>query len=102
MTIAQKNDELRFSMPFVQKPHRFMMSRGVACLEADKLLSLIKLFREFKDFGKHNDPYGERDFIDLDLDGDKFFLKIDYFDDNFEYYREDGNRVLLIMRANEY
>lgn len=102
MTISQKNDELRLSIPFVQKPHRFMMSKGVACLDDDKLLRLIKLFKNFKDFGPHNDPHGEREFINLDLDGEKFFLKIDYFDDDFQYYREDGNRVLLIMFANEY
>ena len=86
----------------IPSPHRLMMTKGVACLAEDKLLQLFKSFREFEKFEPGNDPYGERDFIALEVGGEKYFLKMDYFDDSFMYFREDGNRVITIMQANEY
>ena len=109
--IAALNDELR------QHPtHRALglitMTSGVAALGpgfwvkvANKLASL-----EPKDFDKGNNPYGERDFAPIEVDGEKLFFKIDYFEKGSEYMAgaetpenpETTDRVLTVMLTDEY
>jgi hypothetical protein len=54
------------------------------------------------------DPYGEHDFGNFEVAGQKFFFKIDYYDPNLEFGSEDPGdpqkttRVLTIMLAEEY
>lgn len=63
---------------------------------------------EFKDFTEDNDPYGEHDFGAFDLDGEKLFWKIDYYDHEMQGGSDDPAdpaktvRVLTIMLADEY
>jgi len=64
--------------------------------------------RTYDDFSSDNDPYGEHDFGSFELDGDKFFWKIDYYDLAMKYGSEDASdpkvttRVLTIMLRDEY
>jgi Ser/Thr protein kinase RdoA (MazF antagonist) len=58
--------------------------------------------REFEDFTPNNDPYKEHDMAFFDVGGEKYFFKFDYYDDNYKFFKEDGNRVLTIGRAHEY
>jgi hypothetical protein len=61
---------------------------------------------DYTDFNKDNDPYGEHDFGSLVVAGEKVFWKIDYYDENLKNWCDplspDCNRVLTIMRADEY
>jgi hypothetical protein len=64
--------------------------------------------RGFAKFEPANDPYGEHDFGAVDVAGQKFFWKIDYYDSKMEFGSDDPadpaktTRVLTIMRADEY
>ena len=64
--------------------------------------------REFSDFNRDNDPYGEHDFGALDVLGQKVFWKIDAYDKDLKYGSSDPTdptvttRVLTIMLASEY
>ena len=109
--IAALNDELR------QHPtHRGLglitMTSGVTALGpgfwvkvAEKLASL-----EPSDFDKGNDPYGERDFKAIEVDGEKLFFKIDYFERGSSHTLgavtpenpETTDRVLTVMLTDEY
>jgi len=42
-----------------------------------------------------------RTFI-VNMSEKKYICKIDYYDDDFEGFQEDGNRVFTIMNASEY
>jgi hypothetical protein len=62
----------------------------------------------FDAFTEGDDPYGEHDFGAFDLDGTRYFWKIDYYDHDLEHGSDDPSdpektrRVLTIMRADKY
>jgi len=83
-----------------------LFTRG-ASLPVERQLSLQDAVRRFQTFTEENDPHGEHDFGMIVRFGQKFFWKIDYFENsNMELggdpYREDVFRVLTVMRAYEY
>ena len=59
-------------------------------------------------FCEDNDPYGEHDFGAFEVEGEKLFWKIDYYDKALEHGSEDPadptrtTRVLTVMLASEY
>lgn len=94
--IAVKNDLFRttfFGCRVVvsESLHRSPKKEGV-----------LTAVRSFNDFNKDNDPYGEHDCAFFEVDGELFYFKFDYYDDNFEFYKEDGNRVLTIGFSSDY
>lgn len=93
--VAQKNDLLR--QTFIGC--RVVMTEGIAHdPDKDKIITAV---RTFSDFTLDNDPYGEHDFGSFQINN-TYFWKFDYYDDNYELYQEDGNRVLTIGRMDEY
>jgi hypothetical protein len=85
-----------------------LMTRGVNALDADVKRRLLVRVRTFDAFTPENDPFEEHDFGSIDVDGEWFFFKIDYFDPLLEGHSENAadpwvtTRVLTIMRADEY
>jgi len=59
-------------------------------------------------FTKDNDPHGEHDFGAIDLEGERYFFKLDYYTPDLSASSDDPAdpektaRVLTIMRADEY
>jgi len=102
MTIAQLNDAFRTT--FVGG--RVSMTAGVAALPYNG--GVLEAVRLFDKFTEDNDPYGEHDFGALMFGSDKFFWKIDYYDQSLEYGSENPadpavtTRVLTVMLADEY
>lgn len=102
--IRALNDEFRKS--FVGG--RVMLTQGVAALPLSVQQSLVKMVQNFDQFDSGNDPHGEHDFGAVELDGTKYFFKLDYYDPTLTYGSEDASdpnktvRVLTIMRADEY
>lgn len=96
IVIRDKNDIFRKT--FIGG--KVLITKGVQY--SPHLEALIKAIKEFDDFNKSNDPYGEHDFGKVTIDGNSWFWKIDYYDDNYEFFKEDGNRVLTIMHVSEY
>jgi hypothetical protein len=84
------------------------MTDGVAALPEGDLAHLLEHVRRFDEFSKDNDPYGEHDFGSVDLSGQAYFFKVDYYAPDMEGGSEDPadpaktTRVLTIMRADEY
>jgi len=87
---------------------RVLTTAGVAVLPLDSKARLLLAVQSFSDFSDDNDPYGEHDFGAIELEGEKYFWKIDCYDLALEFGSaapEDPSvttRVLTIMRADEY
>jgi len=85
-----------------------VMTAGVAALPLDVKARLILAVQSFSNFTKDNDPHGEHDFGSIELGGETYFWKLDYYDLSIKYGSEDPadpnttTRVLTIMRADEY
>ena len=69
---------------------------------------ICRAVKEYGAFDRDNDPYGEHDFGSLELHGERYFWKIDYYDEELQYHSPDPGdpkvtkRVLTIMHASEY
>lgn len=87
---------------------KVVLTRGVADIPFNMQLVIVRKVQNFNTFTKANDPYGEHDFGSFDFNGITYFWKIDYYDKAFLYLSLDPsdpnvtNRVLTIMRADEY
>lgn len=102
--IAALNDALRRSLT----GGKVLMTTGVQNLDADTQTQLVRLVQTHSTWDDGNDPYGEHDFGAIELDGRRFFWKIDYYDLSLENSSPDPTdsaqttRVLTLMLASEY
>jgi hypothetical protein len=87
---------------------RLLTTASVAELSVDIKARLLAAVRSFNNFSNDNDPHGEHDFGSIELEGESYFWKIDYYDLDCRHGSEDPSdpaqttRVLTIMRASEY
>ena len=71
-------------------------------------LTILSAIAAFDAFNPDNDPYGERDFGALTVEGERIFFKIDYLDRGLTGHSPDPAdatvtaRVLTVMLAEEY
>jgi hypothetical protein len=85
-----------------------VLTSGVAALAETERRALMRSVRAFEAFNGDNDPNGEHDFGAIDLEGAKFFWKIDYYDADMRGGSPDPanpaltHRALTIMSAEEY
>lgn len=109
-TIRRLNDELRQSIGGGRPPvggARVMLTPGVQELPTLALAVLFKLVAEHVS-PPGDDPYGEHDFGAVDIGAEKYFWKIDYYDNRLQYGSPDPSnpevttRVMTIMHASEY
>ena len=99
--IAQLNDELRRT----HSTGRVMMTIGFDALPAGTWIKGIKAIQQFSNFTPDNDPHGEHDFGQLEVDDISLIWKIDLYEDP-DVKDDNGNPtvtpVLTIMLAEEY
>lgn len=102
--IAELNDRFRQTY----WGGKVMTTCGVNELSEDITARLFRAVSEFDRFNWRNDPHGEHDFGKVVIDGQKFFWKIDYYNNTMDAGSEDPanpdvtTRVLTIMLASEY
>jgi Protein of unknown function (DUF3768) len=102
--IRALNDDLRHSLA----GGMLMMTAGVIALGRAKQRSILDAVAAFDGFDADNDPYGEGAFGALQVEGERLFFKIDYFDRSLTGHSLDPadpsvtTRVLTIMMAEEY
>jgi hypothetical protein len=100
--IRALNDAFRQNM----KGGRLVATTGVA--GRSDLEQLIGKVRAFSKFSPDNDPYGEHDFGAFCHGGQRFYWKIDYYDQSLSAGSPDPSdetktvRVLTIMLSEEY
>ena len=102
--IAELNDALRTNFA----GGKVMMTRSVAVLPEGERAAVLTAVRSFQDFNRDNDPHGEHDFGQVEVNDSTYFFKIDYYDLSMENGSENPAdpkqtvRVLTIMLAEEY
>lgn len=91
-----------------QRLGKLIVTRSVMELGDTFVAKALIAVQDFTAFDRGNDPYDERDFVPVVVDGHKVFGKIDYLDKKLEYGSEDPSdptkttRVLTIMLAEDY
>lgn len=85
-----------------------MLTSGFNALPETLKAQVIECVKTFSEFDAANDPHGEHNFVNFEVEGQLFFGKIDYFDRTLHFGAGDPSdpeqttRVLTIMLANEY
>ena len=107
--IAKLNDAFRRCLPIQGRMYLTPEVMALANRSDDAFAMLIMAVRLFNTFTPDNDPYGEHDFGSIEMFGNKWFWKIDYYaDDQCQYGSEDPAdpkkcfRVMTVMAASEY
>lgn len=106
--IAHGNDLMRTNFSLfalsINALAKVVITRGV--IAHQKHMKVFMAVKHFTDFNQDNDPRGEHDFGAVIVDGQRFYFKIDYYDDHFEHrvdpYEQEPSRLLTIMLAEEY
>jgi hypothetical protein len=103
-TIRDLNDRLRAK----GDGGRTVLSRGIAALPPDDLVSVLRGVAAFSAFNQANDPSGEHDCAIFEASAHRILWKVDYYDLDLKHLSEDPadpeltRRVLTIMLAEEY
>lgn len=102
--IRALNDSFRSSF----QGGRVLLTSGVAALDEAKKAQVLVAVREFKDFNADNDPHGEHDMCFVEVGGERYWSKIDYYDTDIRYGANDPSdpahttRIMTIGHASEY
>jgi len=87
---------------------RVMMTQGIQTLSDETRKNVFQAIRNFDNFTTDNDPYKERDFAALTVDGERINFKFDYYDKSMQYASDDPSdpsiteRIMTVMLASEY
>lgn len=102
--IRKLNDDLRQSLIGGQ----VVMTPGIISLPIKITTLIIDAIRAFDGFTDSNDPYREHDFGEVEIQGQKAWFKIDYYDKSLEYGSPDPSdpnittRVMTVLTPSEY
>jgi hypothetical protein len=83
-------------------------ARRFSELPLDLKARAILAVQSFAAFDADNDPHQQHDFGDFEIAGEKYFFKIDYYNNDMSAGSEDPadpdvtTRVLTIMHVSEY
>ena len=111
--IAEQNDHFRSNFGSPIDPNdpiqgKYNVTHDFASMAVeDQFIATLKI-RNYNDFNRDNDPYGEHDYGSFKLNGETICWKIDYYDLNYEYGSENPanptqtRRVLTAMLACEW
>jgi hypothetical protein len=85
-----------------------MLTSGVAALENNKKTAVLAAIQNFNDFKPSNDPHCEHDYVPVNVSGEGFWAKIDYYDLDMRYLSDDPGdpgitrRVMTIGISSEW
>lgn len=98
------NDQLRTTF----SGGRILMTPGVQALPENVLPKALEAIRTFEDFTEGNDPWGQHDFGEVEIEGHRVWFKIDAYDLDYRYGSPDPTdprvtaRVMTILLPDEY
>lgn len=102
--IRRENDLFRTTL-FRSFRHQLVLTSTVA--ESPDREAILSAVRKFSDFSESNDPHEEHDFGRIEVNGEAYYFKFDYYDSSWEYgvqLESDDPiyRLLTIVHASEY
>ena len=71
-----------------------VITPGIEALAPATRSELLREVRTYNQFDADNDPHNEHDFGSLEINGQRVFWKIDYYDRDVQF----GSKILLIPR----
>ena len=104
--IAALNDLLRTT--FNPAAGRVVATNGIHALPENTKRKIVHLVQTFNNFTTDNNPYGERDYGQVQANGHKACFKFDYYDKSMTMHSPDATdpdktvRVMTIMLTNEW
>jgi hypothetical protein len=102
--IRELNDAFRSTL----RGGRVMLTSGFNALPEMVKSQVIDRIKTFTEFDSGNDPYHEHDFVSLEVAGQRFFAKIEYYDRDLRFGADDPSdperttRIMTVMLAEEY
>ena len=93
--IRELNDLLRATFT----GGRVVITAAIAALDEAARARIISTARTFNSFTRHNDPYGEHDCFFFQVEGERYFAKVDYFNLSMEYGSDDPADPTVTMRV---
>jgi hypothetical protein len=66
-----------------------VITQGVEALEVSRRALLLKAVREFDAFDEGNDPWKEHDLGSIDMFGETWLFKFDYYDQSMKHGSND-------------
>ena len=85
-----------------------LLTKGIRSKPPLELCEILEKVKNFNNFSKDLDSFGEHDYLSFDYKGDKIIAKIDYYNNDNTYLSPDPSnpahthRVMTIMCADEY
>ena len=85
-----------------------VITAGIAALDEATRQRIFAAIQQFDDFDEDNDPWAEHDFGAVEVDSERVFFKIEYYDLTRAMRSEDPadpaktERVMTIMLSDEY
>ena len=105
--IRDLNDDFRRGALARHNRH-VVFTQGVNTLGPGFAFKAYDAVRKFDAFDDSNDPHGEHDFGEFEVEGRQLFWKMDYYDKEMEHGSDDPadpdltTRVITIMLAEDY
>ena len=102
--IRRLNDQFRQTF----KGGAVVITAGIAALDEATRQRIFAAVQTFDAFDEDNDPWHEHDFGAVEVDGQRVFFKLAYYDLTRAMHSEDPadptktERVMTIMLADEY
>lgn len=102
--IRPLNDQLRMTFA----GGRVLIIASIVELNPELSARVLSAIRGFDVFDPENDPYGEHDVAFVEVEGERYFFKIDYFDLSENHHAPDPAdpehtcRVLTIGHHSDY
>ncbi len=87
---------------------RVLITASIAELDHHLRARILLAVRDYREFGAENDPHHEHDIAFFEVDGERFFFKVDYYDLAAKFHSPDPAdpertcRVLTIGRHSDY
>jgi hypothetical protein len=106
--IRSLNDEMRTTGSGSKGHNRWIVTSGVLELGLSAVGQALERAMSFDVFNSDNDPYGEHDFGAFEVDGERLYWKIDYYNQTLDGGSPDPTdsavtvRVLTVLLASEY
>src|SRR4029450_2590868 len=103
--IRELNDRCRTALGIGA---RVVQTQGISALPWQTQSKIREPVETFDEFTPANDPHGEHDFGSVEVEGQRVFWKIDYYDPTLTQHSEDAGdpaltrRRLTIIVAPEY
>jgi Protein of unknown function (DUF3768) len=109
--MESKSERIRILNDYLRKTFtggRIVITAAIAELDQQRKARVLLAAREFKEFGADNDPHHEHDLAFFEVDGERYFFKVDYYDLSTRYHSPDPAdpertcRVLTIGHHADY